>query len=91
MVQRIAFRVHGRVQGVSYRYFTQKRATEYRVTGWVRNASGGKVEGQAQGSEDALQRLFRDLEKGPPLAVVEKLEKEVIEPKEGEKEFVVTR
>jgi hypothetical protein len=27
----------------SPRYFTQKRATEYRVTGWVRNASGGKV------------------------------------------------
>jgi hypothetical protein len=29
--------------GVSYRYFTQKKATAYGVTGWVRNTAQGKV------------------------------------------------
>ncbi|KIN00539.1 hypothetical protein OIDMADRAFT_19574 [Oidiodendron maius Zn] len=89
MVQRIAFRVHGSVQGVSYRYFTRKRAAECSITGWVRNASGGTVQGEAQGSEDSLTSFFGYLERGPSMAVVEKLEREEIEVVKGEKGFQI--
>ncbi|KAK1449824.1 acylphosphatase [Colletotrichum melonis] len=49
MVKRIYFLAHGgQVQGVGFRdavdrYFTQKRATEYGLTGWCRNTDNNKV------------------------------------------------
>lgn len=87
----ISFKVHGRVQGVSFRYYTRKKAISYNLTGWVRNAAQGNVEGEAQGEEDGIQKLVKDLGTGPTHAHVERLEKEVIEVKEGEEGFVVRR
>ncbi|KAI9376600.1 Acylphosphatase-like domain-containing protein [Aspergillus egyptiacus] len=76
--QRIAFKVHGTVQGVGFRDFTQKRAAEYGLAGWVGNTNCGRVEGEAQGPEDAIQKLLKDLDKGPRLAHVVKLEKKTL-------------
>ncbi|KAL3427198.1 acylphosphatase [Phlyctema vagabunda] len=89
MSQRISFLVHGDVQGVSYRYFTQKKAQEYGVTGWVRNTPNSKVEGEAQGDKEALQKLLKDLDDGPRAAHVVKLEKGEKELVDGEKGFEV--
>jgi len=89
MSQRISFRVHGEVQGVSYRYFTQKKANEYGLTGWVRNAPQGKVEGEAQGDSDSIQKLLKDLDRGPTHAHVVKLEKQEQNVKEGESSFEI--
>ncbi|HEY7509386.1 MAG TPA: acylphosphatase, partial [Vicinamibacteria bacterium] len=38
------FVVHGRVQGVGYRYFVQREADARGVTGFVRNLPDGSVE-----------------------------------------------
>jgi acylphosphatase len=47
------------------------------------------VEGEAQGSEDALQKLLQDINRGPRAAHVVKLEKKEIDIIEGENAFVV--
>jgi acylphosphatase len=72
-----------------YRYFTQKKATSYNLTGWVRNAPHGKVEGEAQGEENGIQKLLTDLKRGPTHAHVVKLEKEEIPIVDGESGFDV--
>ncbi|KAL2870766.1 mitochondrial alternative oxidase [Aspergillus lucknowensis] len=76
--QRIAFKVHGTVQGVGFRDFTQKRAIEYGLKGWVKNTDCGRVEGEAQGAEEQLQKFLKDINKGPRLAHVVKLEKKAL-------------
>ncbi|KAJ9195107.1 hypothetical protein DTO166G4_2897 [Paecilomyces variotii] len=87
--KRIYFKVHGTVQGVNFRNFTDTRANDYGLVGFVRNTSDGKVEGEAQGSDESLQKLLKDINKGPRLAHVVKVEKQEIDPKEGESNFVV--
>jgi acylphosphatase len=62
--------VHGRVQGVSFRYYTQLRARELGLTGYVRNVWDGTVEVAAEGSRSALDELLAFLHKGPRAAFV---------------------
>ncbi|EYE90913.1 acylphosphatase [Aspergillus ruber CBS 135680] len=89
--QRIAYKVHGTVQGVGYRDFTQRRAAEFGLKGWVKNTSDGLVEGEAQGDQNSVQKLIQELGKGPRLAHVTKLQKKDITPEEGESHYAVRR
>ncbi len=67
--------VYGRVQGVYFRVFTSRHATELGLTGYARNLPGGKtVEVQAEGERNKLERLIEHLKVGPPGARVEKVE-----------------
>lgn len=63
-------RVVGRVQGVGFRYATQREAERLGCDGWVRNGSDGAVELFAQGNPAALSRLRAFLALGPPAARV---------------------
>lgn len=58
--------VSGLVQGVGFRWFTQKRAHELGLNGWVRNLADGRVELCAQGPEDQLKQLLQRVWSGPP-------------------------
>lgn len=62
--------VHGRVQGVYFRYSTRTAALEIGVTGWVRNLPDGTVEVAAIGTPEQLGKLLTFLRKGPPGALV---------------------
>jgi len=63
--------VHGRVQGVNFRWYARQRATQLGLTGWVRNLRGGRrVEVVAEGSPDQLTDLALFLHQGPPSARV---------------------
>ncbi|PWY82462.1 hypothetical protein BO83DRAFT_374945 [Aspergillus eucalypticola CBS 122712] len=46
-----------------------------------------QVEGEAQGTEESLQKFLKDINNGPRHAHVVKLEKKEIAPKDGEVEF----
>jgi acylphosphatase len=65
--------VHGRVQGVSFRYHTMTQARRLELDGWVRNLADGSVELLASGPEPALRELAEWLERGPALARVDDL------------------
>lgn len=62
--------VTGRVQGVSFRYYTDERARELGVAGWVRNEPDGSVALHAEGADDAVDALVDWCRTGPALAKV---------------------
>jgi acylphosphatase len=72
--------VHGRVQGVFFRDTTRERARAYGVAGWVRNRPDGAVEAVLEGPPEAVDRVARFLEIGPPHAHVEHVEAHDEEP-----------
>jgi len=63
--------VHGRVQGVGYRAFVQRKAAQLTLVGYVMNLKSGSVRVRVEGNRPAIEELMRDLEKGPPLCRVE--------------------
>ncbi len=63
--------VQGRVQGVGFRWFVDRKARDLKLTGWVRNLANGNVEVHAEGDEDSLEQLRSKLERGPLTARVE--------------------
>lgn len=71
-------RVHvfigGRVQGVAYRFFAEKYANSFEITGWVRNLSDGRVEVLAEGRREDIDRFVARLKEGPRLALVEEFD-----------------
>jgi len=90
MAKRIEFLAIGKVQDVCFRDFTKRKATSYKITGFVFNTSDGKVAGEAQGDEQALKRLEADLNEGPRAARVVKLQIREIAIKDGESSFNVS-
>lgn len=62
----VRIRVHGRVQGVFYRKYTQRAAQTLEVTGWVRNESSGDVEILAEGTADQVRALEKWCHTGSP-------------------------
>lgn len=63
--------VHGRVQGVGFRYFVEGLAASRGIVGWVANEADGTVRCVAEGPRIALEQLLRDLWEGPFGARVE--------------------
>jgi acylphosphatase len=63
--------VSGRVQGVGFRYFVLDRASDLRLTGFVRNRLNGDVEVVAEGDEGALEAFLVALKQGPRASRVE--------------------
>jgi len=66
--------VRGRVQGVGFRYFTQREATALGVTGWTRNLDDGRVEVFGQGRPETLDAFQGRLWQGPRWAEVRDVE-----------------
>ncbi len=66
--------IHGRVQGVFFRYETQEAAVARAVVGWVRNLPDGTVEGVFEGSQEQVQSLVDWCHQGPPAARVDKVD-----------------
>ena len=66
--------VHGRVQGVAFRYYARERARAHNVSGWVENRPDGTVEAVLEGDSEAVDRVVRFFETGPPQARVERVD-----------------
>lgn len=68
-VSKIAERAHiffeGRVQGVGFRYTTEKLALEIGLTGWVKNVPDGRVEVLCEGDRVRIEALVEGLKNSP--------------------------
>lgn len=66
--------VHGRVQGVGFRYAARAQAERLGITGWVRNRTDGAVECEIAGDQRQLDAMLDWLSHGPPAARVTSVE-----------------
>lgn len=66
--------ISGRVQGVAFRYYTERAARELGVNGFARNLPDGRVEALAQGDAAQLLAFYEAILKGPPSARVDSVE-----------------
>lgn len=71
---RVHLVVSGLVQGVAFRMSAADEARRLGLAGWVRNLPDGRVEVEAEGARDALLRLVRFCERGPPAARVDSVD-----------------
>ena len=62
--------VRGIVQGVGYRYWTERVARSLGLGGWVRNLHDGRVEIYAEGPKASLRALVERCHDGPSSASV---------------------
>jgi len=66
--------IHGRVQGVGFRFSMIDAARDAGVVGWVRNRYDGAVEAFVQGDAAAVERVVGWSRRGPPGARVTEIE-----------------
>ncbi len=85
------FIVKGIVQGVGYRFFTQRAAAECGITGYVKNLENGDVEVVAEGEQTDMENFKRKLLAGPQYSIVKSLEEIVLEPTNGFPSFRIER
>lgn len=68
--------IAGLVQGVGYRDWMVARARALGLDGWVRNLKDGRVEALLAGPEATLEEMLRACRRGPPGAVVERIDED---------------
>jgi len=66
--------ISGLVQGVFFRANTKRMADTLGIKGWVKNLPDGRVEAVFEGEKEKVEAMIRWCHKGPPSAVVEKVE-----------------
>jgi acylphosphatase len=62
--------VHGHVQGVGFRAFTQQQANRHNINGSVKNNVNGTVEIDAEGEQTDMDSFITKIKKGSPFAKV---------------------
>ncbi len=77
------FLIQGRVQGVGFRWFVHREASELALRGWVRNTEEGDVEVVASGTTEDLSELRASLKKGPRGSRVDRVIEHYLDEKES--------
>ncbi len=65
----------GRVQGVGFRAWAERRARERGLSGWIRNCRDGTVEAVFAGQKSRVDQIIDLCRSGPAHARVEVLER----------------
>jgi len=81
--------IKGRVQGVGYRAFTVRIASNKGLAGWVRNLYGDGVEAVFEGDRAAIEAAIKRCGEGPPVSIVSEIDVTWTEPPEGLTDFSV--
>ena len=83
--------ISGLVQGVGFRFFTQRAAAGHQVCGMVKNLADGRVEVFVEAKEASVKAFYNDLLAGPSYSRVEDIEEIVEEPIGKYKAFLIER
>jgi acylphosphatase len=73
-MKRLEMQIQGRVQGVAFRWATQRQALKLGLTGWVRNQPDGTVRVMAEGDHERLDLLLAWARTGPDHARVDRVD-----------------
>lgn len=77
--------VHGMVQGVGFRYSTQREALQLGLTGYARNLDDGSVEVLACGEAERVETLIAWLKAGGPRSA--RVDKVLTQPYQPDREY----
>lgn len=77
------FLIKGRVQGVGFRWFVHREASELALRGWVRNTEDGDVEVVVSGTSEDLAELRESLRRGPRGSRVDRVLEHHLDESEG--------
>ena len=55
----------GKVQGVGFRYWLYEKAIKKNISGWVKNRISGEVEVLLIGTDEDVNEVIKQCEKGP--------------------------
>ncbi|WP_236345531.1 acylphosphatase [Enterobacter cancerogenus] len=77
--------VHGMVQGVGFRYSTQREALQLGLTGYARNLDDGSVEVLACGEAERVETLIAWLKAGGPRSA--RVDKVLTQPHQPDREY----
>ena len=72
-MKRLIIKIHGSVQGVCYRMYSDKKAKQMGLVGWVMNNPNGTVDIVAEGEESKLKDFLEWCNTGPDHASVDKV------------------
>ncbi len=67
------FLIWGKVQGVGFRKYIKSIADKYKLNGWTRNLSDGRVEAMIEIQSEMLDEICALIKKGPSRSEVEKM------------------
>jgi len=73
---RLRIKVFGTVQGVGFRYFTQRLASDLGLEGFVKNMPDGTVQVEVEGDQDSIESFIKRLYEGPAASRVSKIDTE---------------
>ncbi len=73
MKKGVTVNIYGRVQNVGFRYYTQKKAQDLNIRGYVQNMPDGSVYAEAEGEPEKVDRFIDFCRKGPGWARVDKV------------------
>eukprot|EP00058_Branchiostoma_floridae_P013631 XP_002599119.1 hypothetical protein BRAFLDRAFT_224986 [Branchiostoma floridae] len=69
----VEYEIHGNVQGVFFRAYTEEQASRLGLVGWVRNTRRGTVDGVVQGRREQVKQMREWLAtKGSPFCRIDK-------------------
>ncbi|PYQ59647.1 MAG: acylphosphatase [Acidobacteria bacterium] len=69
-------RIHGKVQGVGYRFFATRVARRLGLKGFIQNNRDGSVDATVEGEKSAIDEWIEELKEGPRYAEVTKIDQE---------------
>jgi acylphosphatase len=78
------FLIQGRVQGVGFRWYVHREASELDLRGWVRNTEDGEVEVVAAGRAADLDELRASLRSGPRGSRVDRIVEHLLQDADAE-------
>jgi acylphosphatase len=91
LVKHFNITVSGKVQGVFFRVYTEKKANEIGLCGFVQNQPNGDVYIEAEGSEEQLSELAQWCKTGSPEANVKDVVASEGELKNFKGKFMINR
>jgi acylphosphatase len=69
-------RIHGKVQGVGFRFFATRVARRLGLKGFIENLRDGTVEAQVEGEAKAIDDWIKEIKEGPRYAEVTSIDQQ---------------
>lgn len=68
--------IHGKVQGVGFRFFATRVARRLGLKGWIQNLRDGSVAAMVEGEAEKIDEWIEEIREGPRYAEVTRIDQQ---------------